>query len=154
MNKADEFVYSEADASPAQEHAAPRKVAANSGTKARKTNGIAAKSATKPRTATKRSTAAVAKGSEGPATKRVARAAAKQEEGGTKRRAAIRTTRSAPAAQPAVDHIALRHELIAQRAYFRAEQRGWTPGGELDDWLHAEREVDEALHNRARGIDG
>jgi len=31
---------------------------------------------------------------------------------------------------------------IAERAYQLAEQRGFTPGGELEDWLAAEREVD------------
>lgn len=30
---------------------------------------------------------------------------------------------------------------IAQAAYFRAEKRGFAPGGELDDWLAAEAEV-------------
>jgi hypothetical protein len=30
---------------------------------------------------------------------------------------------------------------IAERAYFKAEQRGFTPGRELDDWLAAEREL-------------
>lgn len=29
---------------------------------------------------------------------------------------------------------------IAQRAYQIAERRGFSPGGELDDWLQAERE--------------
>ena len=31
---------------------------------------------------------------------------------------------------------------IAEAAYWRAERRGFAPGHELDDWLHAEREVD------------
>ena len=30
---------------------------------------------------------------------------------------------------------------IAERAYFKAMDRGFTPGYELDDWLAAEREV-------------
>jgi len=36
-----------------------------------------------------------------------------------------------------------REARIAERAYWRAERRGFAPGGELDDWLEAEREVDE-----------
>lgn len=32
---------------------------------------------------------------------------------------------------------------IAQRAYELAEARGFAPGRELDDWLQAEREIDE-----------
>ena len=35
--------------------------------------------------------------------------------------------------------------LIAERAYYRAERRGFTPGHELDDWLAAEREVMDLL---------
>lgn len=31
--------------------------------------------------------------------------------------------------------------LIAERAYFKAEQRGFAPGHELEDWLAAEREL-------------
>lgn len=32
---------------------------------------------------------------------------------------------------------------IAEAAYWRAERRGFAAGQELDDWLAAEREVDE-----------
>ncbi len=38
-----------------------------------------------------------------------------------------------------------RRDMIQRIAYFRAQWRGWTPGAELDDWLHAEREVDAIL---------
>ncbi len=38
-----------------------------------------------------------------------------------------------------------RHELIAKAAYFRAQARGFGPGGDLDDWLAAEAEVDQRL---------
>ena len=31
--------------------------------------------------------------------------------------------------------------MVAERAYFKAEQRGFVPGYELDDWLAAEREI-------------
>ena len=37
-----------------------------------------------------------------------------------------------------------RYERIAKAAYRRAEQRGFAPGGEIDDWLAAERECDAA----------
>ena len=36
-----------------------------------------------------------------------------------------------------------RHGHIAQAAYRRAHTRNFEPGGELEDWLSAEREVDE-----------
>ena len=31
--------------------------------------------------------------------------------------------------------------LVAERAYYKAQSRGFVPGFELDDWLAAEREV-------------
>jgi hypothetical protein len=36
-----------------------------------------------------------------------------------------------------------RRARIAEAAYRKAAQRGFAPGGELDDWLAAEREVAE-----------
>lgn len=38
-----------------------------------------------------------------------------------------------------------RLRYIAEAAYYRAEKRGFAPGGELDDWLEAEAEVDGRL---------
>lgn len=35
-----------------------------------------------------------------------------------------------------------RETRIAERAYWRAERRGFAPGHELDDWLDAEQEID------------
>jgi hypothetical protein len=35
-----------------------------------------------------------------------------------------------------------REQMIATAAYFRAQMRGFEPGGELQDWLEAETEVD------------
>lgn len=34
-------------------------------------------------------------------------------------------------------------EAIAVAAYYRAEQRGFAPGGELSDWLEAKRELSQ-----------
>ena len=42
----------------------------------------------------------------------------------------------------------LRHDLIAQAAYSRAEARGFAPGGEIEDWLAAEIEVDDLIRAR------
>jgi hypothetical protein len=33
------------------------------------------------------------------------------------------------------------HAQIAERAYLRAQARGFVPGQELDDWLAAEAEI-------------
>lgn len=35
-------------------------------------------------------------------------------------------------------------DLIAMNAYYKAEQRGFVPGHELDDWLTAETEVNNS----------
>jgi hypothetical protein len=44
---------------------------------------------------------------------------------------------------PTQDRSADRHEAIARSAYYRAEQRGFAPGYEVEDWLEAERELME-----------
>lgn len=46
---------------------------------------------------------------------------------------------SSPADEPPEE----RERRIADRAYAIARERGFAPGAELDDWLQAEREVDE-----------
>jgi hypothetical protein len=40
--------------------------------------------------------------------------------------------------------------MIAKAAYFLAERRAFAPGHELEDWLAAEREVDERLARSGR----
>jgi hypothetical protein len=39
----------------------------------------------------------------------------------------------------------VRRAMIAQAAYLRAERRGFAQGGEVEDWLAAEAEVDALL---------
>ena len=39
-------------------------------------------------------------------------------------------------------------KLVAEAAYFRAKQRGFAPGHELDDWVAAEAEVTRRLQGR------
>ena len=43
-----------------------------------------------------------------------------------------------------------REARIAEAAYWRAERRGFGAGQELDDWLAAEKEVDEEIATRQR----
>ena len=43
-----------------------------------------------------------------------------------------------------------RAKRIAERAYYKAERRGFAPGNEHADWLEAERETD-AEGNQAKG---
>ena len=47
-------------------------------------------------------------------------------------------------AASAVEQAARRREKIAARAYYHAERRGFDPAGQGDDWLKAEREIDDA----------
>ncbi len=41
-----------------------------------------------------------------------------------------------------------REQMIATRAYLRAEQRGFAAGHETEDWLQAEAEVDRLIIKR------
>ena len=40
-------------------------------------------------------------------------------------------------------------KLISEAAYFRAKQRGFEPGHELEDWIQAEAEVMSRIERRA-----
>lgn len=40
-----------------------------------------------------------------------------------------------------------REQMIAEAAYYRAEQRGFVPGNEMSDWLQAEADVEALLGN-------
>ena len=46
--------------------------------------------------------------------------------------------------------IRSREENIAVIAYFKAQARGFGENAELDDWLAAEREFDEARSNASQ----
>ena len=50
----------------------------------------------------------------------------------------------------AMNELDERHRRISELAYYRAQQRGFEPGYEEEDWLAAEREIDgrqkEAFH--------
>jgi hypothetical protein len=50
--------------------------------------------------------------------------------------------------KPHTTSIANREQRIADAAYQRAEQRGFAPGNELEDWLDAEREIDGGYTSR------
>jgi hypothetical protein len=45
---------------------------------------------------------------------------------------------------PVPDDEAKRRERIAVAAYYHAERRGFREGGEREDWLAAERQIDQA----------
>jgi hypothetical protein len=47
-------------------------------------------------------------------------------------------------ARPAFDATA-RHRMISEAAYYRAEKRGFAPGGEMRDWCEAESSIDDSF---------
>ena len=56
-------------------------------------------------------------------------------------RARVIAASSAEAAQAPAHRSDAQRTMIAELAYYRAERRGFAPGGELQDWLEAEAEV-------------
>ncbi|HYL88271.1 MAG TPA: DUF2934 domain-containing protein [Burkholderiales bacterium] len=42
------------------------------------------------------------------------------------------------------------YRLIQESAYFKAKERGFAPGGEVQDWIEAEAEVRRKLEDRAQ----
>jgi len=51
---------------------------------------------------------------------------------------------AAPLGQDPIDP-AQRHAMIAETAFLIAQARSFTPSQELDDWLAAEREIEQRL---------
>ena len=65
-----------------------------------------------------------------------------------KRKPAAAKTQAVIAARPApAVSEDERRGMIALSAYLRAERRGFAPGGETEDWIAAEKEVDALLSN-------
>jgi hypothetical protein len=58
-----------------------------------------------------------------------------------------KTKMDVTAAAPSIAEVTPeeRHHLISRAAYYRAEQRSFSPGYELDDWLNAEAEIEVTL---------
>jgi hypothetical protein len=54
-------------------------------------------------------------------------------------------SRRSPAAIPQSVDPDVRRQLVAAEAYLLAERRGFTAGGELEDWMAAEAMVDSRL---------
>ena len=62
----------------------------------------------------------------------------------TERKAATGVKRRKSNSDPAMEE---RQAMIAEAAYFRAEQRNFAPGFEELDWFEAEKEIDTLLEN-------
>ena len=63
----------------------------------------------------------------------------------------VRKTAKKAASTPVAVSEDVRRGMIAKAAYLRAERRGFAPGGEAEDWLAAEAEVDALLEARHGG---
>jgi Protein of unknown function (DUF2934) len=77
---------------------------------------------------------------------RTAESTPASEKPAPRRRTARLKGAAASGVSPAVSvSESARRMMIAQAAYLRAERRGFAPGGETEDWLAAEAEVDALL---------
>jgi hypothetical protein len=56
-----------------------------------------------------------------------------------------RESAPSPATTPESVDADARRQLVAAEAYFLAERRGFTAGGEVEDWVAAEAMVDSRL---------
>jgi DUF2934 family protein len=74
-------------------------------------------------------------------------AAAKKSAKSVAATAAPKVRKRTGAAGVAVVSEDQRRGMIAQSAYLRGERRGFAPGGEAEDWLLAEQEVDALLNS-------
>ena len=72
-----------------------------------------------------------------PAAKPAARPAARPAKPAAPAKTAVRKKTA-----PAVPSQGERDTMVRMAAYFRAEQRGFAPGNEWEDWLAAEAEID------------
>jgi hypothetical protein len=52
---------------------------------------------------------------------------------------------ASPTQTPMAPSAARRHAMIGVAAYYRAERRGFAPGGAEADWLEAEADIDRLL---------
>lgn len=60
-----------------------------------------------------------------------------------------RPTKAAAAPLPEITPE-LRRQMIQEAAWLRAEQRGFTNGDPVSDWLAAEKDIDQLLAERAK----
>ena len=80
-----------------------------------------------------------------PAKKATKNTSAKPKETNVEKMAKKSTTTSKPQTSSINITSEERWKMIAIAAYHKAEQRGFAPGGEMQDWAEAETEVDELL---------
>ena len=62
-----------------------------------------------------------------------------------KKAAAKKAASTRPTGSPVMVSAEERWRMVATAAYHRAEQRGFAPGHEVEDWLAAEKDIDSVL---------
>jgi hypothetical protein len=82
---------------------------------------------------------------EAPAKKEVKKTAVSTKEAPAKKVAKKSTSTSKPHTESITITSEERRKMIAVAAYHKAENRGFAPGGELQDWVESEQEIDELL---------
>jgi hypothetical protein len=45
------------------------------------------------------------------------------------------------------------YEMVKERAFFKAEKRGFEPGHEMEDWIEAEKEISNQCHYWSQEVD-
>ena len=63
----------------------------------------------------------------------------------SRKRASPAVVAGLPGSSAALDERLNRQEMVATAAYYLAEQRGFSEGGDVEDWLAAEDEVERYL---------
>ncbi len=83
-----------------------------------------------------------------PTTPPVKRRAAPKKRTAPKKAAARKAGADKSTTSPVNISAEERWRMVATAAYHRAEQRGFAPGHEVEDWLDAEKEIDAVLRPR------
>jgi len=63
----------------------------------------------------------------------------------TAKKTAAKQTKAKPAATKMTISPRERYEMIATMAYYRAEQRNFEPGHDVEDWLDCESTIDRMI---------
>ena len=125
----------------------------NEGTKEAEARKAVTAKATPKKTPARKTAADKAPAGKVPATKASPEKQAARKEPTRNVTTAKRATRAArKSAEPAPSRTETppqeRRHMIAVAAYLKAEQRGFAPGHEVEDWTAAEKEIDTLLSSR------
>ena len=78
----------------------------------------------------------------------VKKSTAAKKRSAPKKAAARKAAAPNPSTSPVRVSAEERWRMVATAAYHRAEKRGFAPGHEVEDWLAAEKDIDDVLKPR------